>query len=299
MAAWLNHHHLEYFRRIAREGGVSAAARKLRVTHSTLSTQLRQLEGVLGAPLFEREGRRLVLTPFGEQVLTYAESIHRVGEQLLDFAQTRRAPQHRRPLRLAVSATLPRTIVYRLVEPLLKSPAYGPIEFRERPTAALAGELTSGRAHLALSDEPVVKPGVRSQLLGGSGLLWYGAREFGRLRERFPASLAGEPVVLPAGPLRKPLEQWLVDRDLTTARVVATADDAATLRTLGVRGVGVFPVRSALRAEVEDLHGPVPLGRVDGVTDRYYALTHDEGEPAEELRLVIGAARAGLRPQVG
>ena len=299
MAAWLNHHHLEYFRRIAREGGLSAAARKLRVTHSTLSTQLRQLEGVLGAPLFEREGRRLKLTAFGEQVLTYAEAIHRVGEQLLDFAQTRRAPQQRRPLRLAVSATLPRTIVYRLVEPLLKSPAHGPIEFRERPTAALAGELTTGRAHLALSDEPVVKPGVQAQLLGSSGLLWYGAREFAPLRERFPASLAGEPVVLPAGPLRKPLEQWLVDRGLSPLRVVATADDAATLRTLGVRGVGVFPVRSALRAEVEDLHGPVPLGRIDGVSERYYALTHTEGEAGDELRLVVQAARAGLRQGPG
>ncbi len=299
MTTWLNHHHLEYFRRIAKEGGLSAAARRLHVTHSTLSAQLRQLEAVLGAPLFEREGRRLVLTSFGEQVLTYAEAIHRVGEQLLDFAQTRSAPQHRRALRIGVSATLPRTIVYRLVEPLLKSPAYGPIEFRERPTAALAGELTSGRAHFALSDEPVVKPGVHSHLLGSSGVLWYGAREFARLRERFPSSLAGEPVVLPAGPLRKALEQWLVDRGLTRVRVVATADDAPMLRTLGVRGVGVFPVRSALRAEVEDLHGPVPLGRADGVTDRYYALTHSQGEATEELRLVMSAARAGLRSQGG
>jgi LysR family transcriptional activator of nhaA len=41
---WLNYHHLFYFSVIAREGGLAAAARKLRLTHSTLSAQLRVLE---------------------------------------------------------------------------------------------------------------------------------------------------------------------------------------------------------------------------------------------------------------
>ena len=59
---WLNYQHLFYFWMIAREGGLSRAAERLRITHSTLSVQLRALEEFLGAPLFERRGRRLVLT---------------------------------------------------------------------------------------------------------------------------------------------------------------------------------------------------------------------------------------------
>ena len=53
---WLNYHHLHYFWRIAREGSLSRAAEQLRVTHSTLSAQLRSLEGFLGGDLFERYG---------------------------------------------------------------------------------------------------------------------------------------------------------------------------------------------------------------------------------------------------
>lgn len=40
----LNYHHLLHFWTVAREGGVAAAARRLRLSQSTLSTQLRQLE---------------------------------------------------------------------------------------------------------------------------------------------------------------------------------------------------------------------------------------------------------------
>ncbi len=54
---WLNYHHLYYFWRVAREGSLSRAAEQLRLSHSTLSTQIRSLEadgfrqfGVAGFP---------------------------------------------------------------------------------------------------------------------------------------------------------------------------------------------------------------------------------------------------------
>ncbi|MBL8919115.1 MAG: LysR family transcriptional regulator [Myxococcaceae bacterium] len=194
MAAWLNHHHLQYFRVIAQEGGISAAGRKLSITHSTLSTQLKQLEDVLGRPLFDREGRRLVLTPFGEQVLTYAEAIHRLGAELLDFSAGVSAPEERRPFRVVVTPTLPKTIVFQLLASVLADPRCGPVDVRERPGPRLLGDLTAGRAHVALSDEPVVEAGVHSHLLGSSGLHWYGAAELAhRFRRGFPGCLNDAP----------------------------------------------------------------------------------------------------------
>lgn len=64
---WLNYHHLYYFHAIVRDGGMARAARRLRLSHSTLSTQLKSLEEQLGQPLFTRQGRRLALTPFGSE----------------------------------------------------------------------------------------------------------------------------------------------------------------------------------------------------------------------------------------
>ena len=54
----LNYHHLRYFWTVVREGGVSAAARRLRVSQPTVSAQLRALEDTIGEPLFERVGKQ-------------------------------------------------------------------------------------------------------------------------------------------------------------------------------------------------------------------------------------------------
>ena len=86
----LNFHHLRCFWMIAEAGSLTRAASRMHVTHSTLSVQLRALEETLGGQLFERRGRRLVLTPFGDEILTYASDIFRLGQELVD-ASTRGA----------------------------------------------------------------------------------------------------------------------------------------------------------------------------------------------------------------
>ena len=48
---WLNYHHLLYFWTVVREGGVAQAAQKLKLSHPTVSTQVKQLERALGEKL--------------------------------------------------------------------------------------------------------------------------------------------------------------------------------------------------------------------------------------------------------
>lgn len=62
MMSSLNFHHLRYFLAVAREGNLTRAARNLSVSQSALSTQIQMLEARLDHALFERVGRRLVLT---------------------------------------------------------------------------------------------------------------------------------------------------------------------------------------------------------------------------------------------
>lgn len=295
----LNHHHLQYFRVIAREGGLSGAAKVLRLTHSTLSAQLKQLEEALGAPLFDRKGRGLVLTGFGEQVLAYAEAIHRLGAELLEVAEGRGGPAHRRPFRVTCVASLPRTVLARLLAPVLSDPNLGPIEVRQADPDTIVAELLRGDTHVALAEAPLVRSGVHSHLLGQSGLTWYAARGEGlRLSRGFPESLRGAAFVLPGKKvqLRAPLERWLVDT-LGSFRIAAEVDDAAMLRVLGAQGVGVFPVRDALRAEVEDLFDVAPVGPVEGLVERYYALSVERRVQDEAVASIIGAARQHLSPR--
>jgi DNA-binding transcriptional LysR family regulator len=56
-------------------GSLSAAARKLGLTQPTLSRQVAALEGALGVTLFERVGKRLVLTESGLALRPHARAI--------------------------------------------------------------------------------------------------------------------------------------------------------------------------------------------------------------------------------
>lgn len=57
------------------EGSLSAAARKLRQTQPTLSRQVAALEKQLGVTLFERVGKRLVLTDTGMSLLEHVRAM--------------------------------------------------------------------------------------------------------------------------------------------------------------------------------------------------------------------------------
>ena len=67
--------HLRLVVAVAESGGQTRAARKLNLTQSALSHQLRELEGRIGAPLFIRASRRMVLTAVGERILASARRV--------------------------------------------------------------------------------------------------------------------------------------------------------------------------------------------------------------------------------
>jgi DNA-binding transcriptional LysR family regulator len=72
---------LQFFKAVVDEGGISAAARKLHRVQSNVTTRIKQLEASLGAQLFIRDKRRLVLSPAGEMFLGYAEQLLQLSQQ--------------------------------------------------------------------------------------------------------------------------------------------------------------------------------------------------------------------------
>ena len=67
-------HQLRYFAAVVDEGSFTAAAARLHVSQSGISTQVAKLERELGQQLLERSGRRVRRTPAGEAVLPLAKS---------------------------------------------------------------------------------------------------------------------------------------------------------------------------------------------------------------------------------
>ena len=67
--------HLRLVVAVSDSGGQTRAAHKLNLTQSALSHQLRDLESRVGAPLFIRASRRMVLTAVGERILASARRV--------------------------------------------------------------------------------------------------------------------------------------------------------------------------------------------------------------------------------
>lgn len=66
---------LVYFEAVARHGGFSRAAERLRVAQPAVSAQVKRLERELGTPLLERTTRSVALTRAGELFLTHARTV--------------------------------------------------------------------------------------------------------------------------------------------------------------------------------------------------------------------------------
>ena len=67
--------HLRLLSAVAGEGSVTSAAKHLHLTQSALSHQLRDAEERLGTRLFLRVGKRMVLTPAGNHLVTTANRL--------------------------------------------------------------------------------------------------------------------------------------------------------------------------------------------------------------------------------
>src|SRR5262245_9327078 len=115
---WLNYHHLHYFWMVAREGGLVAAGKALRLSHPTLSAQIHALEDRLGEKLFTKVGRKLALTEMGRMVFRYAEEIFSLGREMVETVKGRSTGQ---PLRLdvGIADAIPKLVVRRLLQPAL------------------------------------------------------------------------------------------------------------------------------------------------------------------------------------
>lgn len=273
----LNYHHLLYFRAVAREGGVLRASERLHLSASAISSQVKQLERVLGEPLLRKVGRRVEPTEAGRIVLGYADEIHGLGMELVDVVRGR-APTSGVRLRVGVADVVPKLVARELLEPAWSLAEPVQLSVREDRPASLFAELAAHDLDVVLSDAPL-PDGARlkafSHLLGESGVTLLAERKLAeKLRARFPTSLDGAPMLVPAQhtALRRALESWWDEREVAP-RIVGEFDDSALLKAFGQAGHGVFAVPTVIEDQVREQHSVHLVGRVPEVVERFYAIS--------------------------
>ena len=274
---WLNYHHLLYFWTVVREGGVSKAAEKLRLSQPTISAQVKRLEDALGERLLERQGRTLALTEVGRVVYRYADEIFTTGRELQETLKGRpsgRALQ----FTVGVANAVPKLIAYRLLRPAIEGPEAVQITCREDHPDQLVAQLAVHALDVVISDSPAaphVRVKVFNHLLGESGTTFFASAPLARrLRRRFPRSLNATPTLLPTinTALRRALEQWFEAEDLHPP-VIGEFEDSALLKAFGESGRAVFPAPTAIEREVCRHYRVAVVGRAPQVRERYYAIS--------------------------
>ena len=294
---WLNYHHLLYFHTVAREGGVAAASRRLRLSQPTISTQLRQLEERLGTPLFDRGGRRMALTEAGRTAFRYADEIFGLGRELVDSLQGRPEGRPLR-LRLGISEALHKLVAYRLIEPALQLPTGVQVECHQDRLDRLLSLLASHELDLIISDAPLGPGAVKAfnHPLGHSNVAIFAAPALAtRLRRGFPGSLDRAPFLLPAPgcALRRELEHWF-DRVGVRPDIVGEFDDSALLKAFGQSGVGAFAGPTVVSGEIVRQYRVRELGPAEAVAERYFAISSERRLKHPGVVAISTAARNAL-----
>lgn len=273
----LNYKHLRYFWVVAKAGSIARAAQQLQRTPQSISGQLQDLEYALGSALFRRVGRGLELTDIGRRTLQYADRIFTLGDELLDDLRDRPARQAL-DFRLGIAEGVPKSLVYRMIEPVLRLEENVRLICREGRLAFLLADLAVHRYDMVIADRPMpAHLNVRgfSHLLGESSLTFFGAPALlEQLSGRFPKMLDQAPFLLPGedAAIRQRLLQWFDDHNIRP-RIVGEFDDSALLNAFGQTGVGLFAAPTATAAFLVKQYRVRTIGSASAVKEQLYALT--------------------------
>jgi LysR family hydrogen peroxide-inducible transcriptional activator len=145
----MNLQELAYFVAVAENLHFGRAARSCHVSQPTLSGQLLKLEQQLGVTLFERNNRRVSITPIGEKILEHARRALEEAGLVESVAKTSR-DQLVGPLKLGVIPTLAPYLMPLILGPLREAHPQLTIELWEDITVSLLERLRSQRLDAAL-----------------------------------------------------------------------------------------------------------------------------------------------------
>jgi LysR family transcriptional activator of nhaA len=177
----LNYHHLYYFWHVAKSGNLTQSAQELHTSQSALSSQIKQLEHTMDVTLFERRGRKLILSQAGQQALILAQDIFSKGEELESLLKgdLQSAVQ---PLRIGVMSIMSRNFIEAFISPLLQR---HDVQFSlvSKGITNLLHDLSNHRLDVVLSNVNVAVD---------AGNLWQV-----QLLGRQPLSIVGPPTLRP------------------------------------------------------------------------------------------------------
>lgn len=152
--------HLRYFAALAQHGHFGRAADSCAISQPALSLQVKDLEGIAGAPLVERGHRQIRLTALGETFAARARAILQSVDDLTDLARAAESTlvgTFTIGMIPTVAPYMMPAVIRRLIE------AFPGIDLRPREavTGKLIEDLAGSRLDVAVVALPVSEPGLQ------------------------------------------------------------------------------------------------------------------------------------------
>ena len=144
---------LRYFHAVVERGSFSRAAESVFVSQPALSLQIRGLEASLGAPLFERESRGILLTVLGRQA--HEQTLRILDEVLLLETMGKRFEAGPFRVSFGIVASLAPYLVGGLLNRLHGSASRVELDILEATSRDLVARLLAGRLDAALVSLPL------------------------------------------------------------------------------------------------------------------------------------------------
>jgi DNA-binding transcriptional LysR family regulator len=262
-------------------GSYGRAAARLGHTPSAISLQMKRLQASVGADLFRKHGRKVVLTEAGEIALRFGRRMLALNDELLD---TIRGASLAGSARLGFSQDFADTVLPRVLSQFTKLYPLVQVELHIEGNAVLADRIEQGTLDVALAVGQADRPSA--EVVGAMPLVWIAGQEFLPRRDQ-PIPLV---VLGPQCAFRKRAIQLLEDA-AKPWRIAAVSPSLAGLWAAALGGLGVT-ARSALGvpqrlAASEHLFDLPPLGtfpitlhasgeRVSAGVERLRAIVRDE-----------------------
>ncbi|PTS76916.1 LysR family transcriptional regulator [Sphingomonas sp. HMWF008] len=294
----INFNHLRYFWAVAHEASLTRAAERLNLSQSALSVQIQKLEHQIGHTLFDRVGKRLVLTEAGQIALDYADTVFQAGDEMLSTLDGRPLA-NRQVLRVGALTTLSRNFQLQFLRPLVGR-ADVELIVRSGTIRDLLAQLEAHTIDVVLSNSAAprdARASFRNHLLDQQPISLVGRPRPGQRAFRFPDDLRHEPILLPSldSDIRVGFDHLL---DLAGIRpiILAEVDDMAMLRLLarereGVTLVPPIVVFDELQAGVLVEHCRIPQ-----LTESFYAIIQKRRFPNRLLAELLERSAATKSP---
>jgi len=240
---------LRAFMAIAELGTFTAGAGRVHVTQAAISMQIRQLENELGARLFIRAPRRVMLTEAGEQLLQRARQILRDHDAAVDeIAELAGAERGR--LRIgSASAMVTTDVLPKLLKEVRKRHAGAEVTVASGTSEALVQQILGGELDIAFVSLPVEARGINTERLSQDQLVAIASPRHRLAKQRTISAytLAGEKLILGerGGNTRRLIDQFFAQAGVTLHVAMELSRQAAIRRMVEEdMGVGIVPLQT-------------------------------------------------------